>query len=76
MATLTKLPPDLLTIPQAAQRLGITRVTAYRLAERGEFPGDAAFHVGRVWRVSVPKLERFMHGPIQAEPIEIAEVEE
>jgi excisionase family DNA binding protein len=62
MTILSKLPPDLLTIPQAAERLGITRVTAYRLAEHGEFPGSAAFKVGRHWRVSVIRLERFMHG--------------
>lgn len=64
MAVLSKLPPDLLTIPQAAKRLGIATVTAYRMAEKGEFPG--AFKVGRHWRVSVIRLERHMHGESEA----------
>ncbi len=62
MPVLPKLPPDLLTIPQAAARLGVTPTTAYRLAERDELPG--AFKVGSHWRVSVKRLEEFKHGDL------------
>lgn len=56
------LPPDLLSLPAAAARLGIGRTTAFELARAGKFPGDAAIKVGAKWRVSVPKLERYLHG--------------
>lgn len=58
--TLAQLPPDLITIPQAARRLGIASKTAYELAARGELPG--AFRLGRRWRVSVIRLEKHIHG--------------
>lgn len=64
MTVLPKLPPDLLTVPQAAQRLGIGANLAYRMAEAGELPG--AFRVGRHWRVSVVRLERFINGEAEA----------
>ena len=54
------LPPDLLTVAQAAERLGISEVTAYRLVAQGEMPG--AVRVGGQWRVSKPRLERHLHG--------------
>lgn len=53
---------DLITLPQAANRLGISARTAQRLAAAGEFPGGAAIRVGRKWVISVPKLERALHG--------------
>lgn len=62
MTVLAHLDPDLLTIPQAAERLGMSRSTALRLAGAGTFPGDAAVKVGRKWLVSVPKLARYLHG--------------
>lgn len=62
MATLAKLPPDLLTVPQAAKRLGIGNDLAYKMADRGELAG--AFRVGRHWRVSVVQLERFINGEL------------
>lgn len=52
--------PDLLTIPQAAARIGIHRDTLYRLAATGQFP--PAVRIGARWLVSVPRLERFLHG--------------
>jgi excisionase family DNA binding protein len=58
----TLMPPDLITLPEAARRLGISLDTAKRLVRAGQFPGDAAFHVGRQIRVSVPRLERAIHG--------------
>jgi excisionase family DNA binding protein len=58
--TTTKLPPDLLSIAEAAARMGVSEATARRMARRGELP--EAFHVGRQWRVSKPRLERRLHG--------------
>lgn len=60
MSRVTQMPPDLLTIPQAAERLGISRTSAWRRAKAGELPG--AFKIGALWRVSVVKLDRFIHG--------------
>lgn len=55
------LPADVQAISWAAQQLGISVTTAYRLAERGQLPG--AFKVGVQWRISVPRFEREVHGP-------------
>ena len=57
-----EMPPDLITITEAARRLGISVDTAKKLYRAGEFPGDAAFKIGRQLRVSVPRLERVLHG--------------
>jgi hypothetical protein len=62
MTVLEKLDPDLITLPASAVRLGISEKTAQRLARAGKFPGGAAIQIGRQWRVSVVKLERFLHG--------------
>lgn len=57
----TALPEDVKPIKWAAERLGIGESTAYRLAQIGELPG--AFRVGsRLWRISVPRFEREVHG--------------
>ena len=53
-------PPDLLTVPEAARRVGVHVDTLYRLVRTGQFP--PAVRVGSHWRVSVPKLERYLHG--------------
>jgi len=54
------LEPDLISIPQAAERLGLHHDTLYRLARTGQFP--PAVQIGAKWLVSVPRLERFLHG--------------
>lgn len=54
-----QLPPDLLTVPEAAKRLGISQATAYRLARKGTLPG--LVRIGHQLRVSVPRLERHLH---------------
>ena len=54
------LAPDLISIPQAAGRLGLHPDTLYRLARTGQFP--PAVHIGARWLVSVPRLDRFLHG--------------
>ena len=51
---------DLFTVPQVAPMLGVHRDTLYRLIRTGQFP--PAVKVGAHWRVSGPKLQRFLHG--------------
>jgi predicted DNA-binding transcriptional regulator AlpA len=53
---------DLISIPDAALRIGLHPDTLYRLCRTGQFP--PAIQIGARWRVSVPKLERFLHGHI------------
>ena len=54
-------PPSLVSVPEAAELLGISKDLAYDLARRGELPG--AFHLGRRWRVSLIKLRAAVRGP-------------
>jgi len=56
------LMPDLISIPQAAERLGLHPDTLYRLARTGQFP--PAVQIGARRLVSVPRLERFLHGEV------------
>jgi len=51
--------PDLISIPEAARRVGVHSDTLYRLCRTGRFP--PAIQIGSRWRVSVPRLERFLH---------------
>ena len=51
--------PDLISIPEAARRVGVHSDTLYRLCRTGQFP--PAIEIGSRWRVSVPRLERFLH---------------
>jgi excisionase family DNA binding protein len=55
--------PDLLSVPEAARRVGVHTDTLYRLCRMGQFP--PAIQIGARWRVSVPRLERYLHGPTQ-----------
>jgi len=52
--------PDLVTVPVIARRLGKHEDTLYRLCRTGAFP--TAVKVGSRWLISVPKLERWLHG--------------
>jgi len=54
--------PDLVSMADAADWLGISEATARKMANDGTFPGDAAFQVERQWRVSMPRLRRALHG--------------
>lgn len=56
----TQLSPDLLTVPEAAKRLGLHPDSLYRLIRVGEF--SPAVAIGHSIRVSVPKLEHYLHG--------------
>ena len=58
--TTTAPDPDLISIPEAARRLDMHADSLYRLARSGKFPPAVA--IGARWRVSVPKLNRFLHG--------------
>jgi excisionase family DNA binding protein len=53
---------DLISIPDAAGRVGLHVDTLYRLCRTGQFP--PAIQIGSRWRVSVPRLERYLHGDI------------
>ena len=52
--------PDLITVPEAARMIGLHTDTLYRLCRTGQF--DPAIQIGARWRVSVPRLERYLHG--------------
>ena len=54
------LPDDVKHLSWAAERLGVSCSTAYRLALLGQIPG--AFKVGAQWRVSVPRFNAVVHG--------------
>jgi excisionase family DNA binding protein len=53
--------PSVVSVPEAARLLGISKDLAYDLARRGELPG--AFQLGRRWRVSLIRLRALVHGP-------------
>jgi excisionase family DNA binding protein len=50
---------DLLSIPETARRIGLHADTLYRLCRTGQFP--PAIQIGGRWRVSVPRLDRYLH---------------
>ena len=52
--------PDVISIPEAAELLGISRDLGYDLARRGQLPG--ALQLGRRWRVSAVRLRAAIHG--------------
>jgi excisionase family DNA binding protein len=55
-----KTEPGTYSVPQAAERLGISRGYAFELAKRGELPG--AFKVGGRVLVSRRVLDRVLDG--------------
>ena len=60
--------PDLLTVPEAAQILRVSRTTAYDLAERflasDGREGLPVIRVGRLLRVPLVRLEQLIGGPL------------
>jgi excisionase family DNA binding protein len=52
--------PNVISVPEAARLLCISKDLAYDLARRGELPG--AFQLGRRWRVSLVRLNSAIHG--------------
>lgn len=57
---LARADPYVVSVPEAARLLGISKDLAYDLARRGELPG--AFQLGRRWRVSLIRLHAAVHG--------------
>ena len=55
--------PDLISVPEAARQLGLHPDTLYRLCRTGQFP--PAVQIGARWRVSWPRLQRFLHETVQ-----------
>lgn len=53
--------PYVVSVPEAARLLGISKDLAYDLARRGELPG--AFQLGRRRMVSLVRLRAAVHGP-------------
>jgi excisionase family DNA binding protein len=51
---------DLISVSEAARRVGVHTDTLYRLCRTGNFP--PAIRIGGRWRVSVPRLDRYLHG--------------
>jgi excisionase family DNA binding protein len=51
---------NVLSVPEAAERLGISKDLAYELARRWELPG--AFRLGRRWLVSAVRLCLAVYG--------------
>ena len=49
--------PEILTIPEVAERLRVTTKTVYGLCQRGELP---SFRVGRVLRCLKADLDQFI----------------
>ncbi len=59
MATVINTPErTMLTVPQAAQYLGIKNTKAYELAARNELPG--LVRIGRLVKVHKPTLDRWL----------------
>jgi excisionase family DNA binding protein len=56
--------PDLIRVPEAARRLGVSSETLYRHIRRGQF--EPAVRIGRSIRISVPLLEALLHGDAPA----------
>ena len=52
--------PNVISIQEAAEEIGVSDDLAYDLARRGELPG--AFQLGRHWRVSRIRLRAAIHG--------------
>lgn len=59
MAT-SLVPDDLISVPTAAKRVGVHPESLYRLIRHGDFP--PAVKIGSRIRISVPRLERYLHG--------------
>jgi excisionase family DNA binding protein len=53
---------DFISIPEASRRVGLHPDTLYRLCRTGRFP--PAIQIGSRWRVSVPRLERYLQADV------------
>lgn len=57
--TILPMTPDLMSPPELAEYLGLSRNTVYALLVAGQVPGALRF--GRRWRISRRALERALH---------------
>jgi excisionase family DNA binding protein len=57
--TTVETPPALLSVAEAASRLHVSRVTAYRLVSSGKLP---ALRIGNQIRIDADELERYVYG--------------
>jgi len=58
---MTKEDDQYLTVEEAAKKLGVARITAYRWIYNGELP---AVKFGRTWRISAKQLaQKFENKP-------------
>ena len=53
------IPPETMTVDEAARRLGISKSSAYEALKRAEVPG---LHIGGRWVVPRARFERFLGG--------------
>lgn len=61
--TTTAVAPLLLTVPQAAQALALSRSAVYRLIDRGEI---TAVHSGRAVRIPYSALQSYVEQLLEA----------
>lgn len=54
----------LVTIPEAAELLSLSRAFVYKLIARGEIP---VIHIGRAARIPVAELERWVARQVELE---------
>lgn len=54
--------PDLVTLPEAGRILGLSDNTMYRMAANELQRPEWILKLGRSYRVSVPRLKRWLHG--------------
>lgn len=50
---------ELMSVPEAARRIGISARKAYEMVSAGDIP---AIRIGRHWRISPVRLDYWMHG--------------
>jgi excisionase family DNA binding protein len=61
----TLLSRRIISAQEASKLLRIHSITLYRMLKAGEIPG--AFKVGRVWRIDLEDLERFLEAKPRGE---------
>ena len=49
--------PEVMTVPELAERLNVSTITIYRLLKAGQLP---AFRVGSDWRFSADAIARWI----------------
>lgn len=69
--TICPMHSDLMTPPEVAEYLGLSRNAVYGMLARGEVPGQ--LRLGRRWRISRPAFLRELHDrPIKSSPVDLS----